>query len=428
MAKMKFGLVGSTSGAGSSRQNNNLENKISNAQGKVVAARVIDIVLDENHKYYELVGQWNGIGAIFYEIVNKSGTKSYPNFALPYDSQLKTYPLINEIVLLISLPNQSIGLVSSNESYFYMSPLGIWNHPHHDAYPNVLDGINDEEQTRDYPTTTSGSVRRVTDGSTEIDLNSSNPSQNTFVEKVNIHPLLPFMGDSLLEGRHGQSLRFGSTAKSKSEKKNNWSDSGTNGDPITILRNGQPSKVSDEGWIPITENINNDLSSIYLTSTQKLPYNLSIEKPEKWIKSPTFPGQYILPQILLNSSQISINSKEDSILLSSKKSIGLTCEDEINLTGNNIVLDATNLYLGSKISPESKLEPVLLGDKTITTLRQITSILKSIANVLKLDQMFPAGIPISNGPLNVVSLTATQALATIEASLDNLASKTVKVK
>jgi len=421
---MKFGLVGSTNGAGSSKQNNNLENKISNAQGKVVAARVIDIVLDENHKYYELVGQWNGIGAIFYEIVNKSGTKSYPNFALPYDSQLKTYPLINEIVLLISLPNQSMGLVSSNESYFYMSPLGIWNHPHHDAYPNVLDGLNDEEQTRDYPTTTSGSVRRVTDGSTEIDLNSSNPSQNTFVEKVNIHPLLPFMGDSLLEGRHGQSLRFGSTAKSKSEKKNNWSDSGTNGDPITILRNGQPSKVSDEGWIPITENINNDLSSIYLTSTQKLPYNLSIEKSEKWLKPPTFPGQYILPQILINSGQISINSKEDSILLSSKKSIGLTCYNEINLIGNDIVLDTTNLYLGSKRATES----VLLGDKTINTLKQITSLLKSITNVLQLDQMYPGGIPVPNGPLNVVSLTATQTLATIEASLDSLASKKVKVE
>ena len=425
---MKFGLVGSTSGAGSSRQNNNLENKISNAQGKVVAARVIDIVLNEKHQYYNLVGEWNGIGAIFYEIVNKSGTKSYPNFALPYDAQLKTYPLINEIVLLISLPNQSMGLVSSNESYFYMSPLGIWNHPHHDAYPNVLDGINDEEQTRDYLSSTSGSVRRVTDDSTEIDLNSSNPSQNTFPEKekekTNIHPLLPFMGDSLLEGRHGQSLRFGSTAKSKSEKKNNWSDSGENGDPITILRNGQPSKVSDEGWIPITENINNDLSSIYLTSTQKLPYKLSIEKSEKWIKPPTFPGQYILPQILLNSSQISINSKEDSILLSSKKSIGLTCYNEINLIGNDIVLDTTNLYLGSKRATES----VLLGDKTITTLKQIISLLKSITNVLQLDQMYPAGIPIPNGPLNVVSLTATQALATIEASLDSLASKKVKVE
>jgi len=424
MAKMKFGLVGSTSGTNFSKQNSNFENKILNTQGRVVAARVIDIVLDENHKYYELVGQWNGIGAIFYEIVNKSGTKSYPNFALPYDSQLKTYPLVNEIVLLISLPNQYMGFVSSNESYFYMSPLGIWNHPHHDAYPNVLDKINDEEQKRDYSTTTSGSVRRVTDGSTEINLNSSNPSQNTFVEKVNIHPLMPFMGDSLLEGRHGQSLRFGSTAKSKSEKKNNWSDSGNNGDPIIILKNGQSTKASDEGWVPITEDINNDLSSIYLTSTQKIPFKLVKEEQEKWIKPPTFPGQYLLPQILLNSGQISINSKEDSILLSSKKSIGLTCYNEINLIGNDIVLDTTNLYLGSKRATES----VLLGDKTITTLKQITSILKSITNVLQLDQMYPAGIPIPNGPLNVVSLTATQALATIESSLDSLASKKVKIE
>ena len=424
---MKFGLVGSTSGAGSSRQNNNLENKISNAQGKVVAARVIDIVLDEKHDYYGLVGQWNGIGAIFYEIVNKSGTKSYPNFALPYDSQLKTYPLINEIVLLISLPNQSIGFVSSNESYFYMSPLGIWNHPHHNAYPNLLDKINDQEQTRDYPSSTSGSVRQVTDGRTDIDLNSSNSSQNsqnTFVEKIDIHPLLPFMGDSLLEGRYGQSLRFGSTAKSESEKKNNWSNSGENGDPITILRNGQPSKVSDKGWIPITENINNDLSSIYLTSTQKIPIKLAREEELRWLTPPTFPGKYLLPQILINSGQISINSKEDSILLGSKKSIGLTCYDEINLIGNDIVLDATNLYLGST----NASHPVLLGDKTITTLRQITSVLKSIADVLQLDQMFPAGIPISNGPLNLVTVTATKALATIEASLDSLASNKVKVE
>jgi hypothetical protein len=421
---MKFGLSPS-----STSDNRRLDRSASNAKGKVVAARVLDIVLDEKHKDYGNVGEWNGIGAIFYEIVNKSGTKSYPNFALPYDSQLKTYPLVNEIVVLISLPNQSIGSVSSNESYFYMSPLSIWNHPHHDAYPNILDEENDEEQKRDYQSTSQGSVRRIgeedkNDKSTEIDLNSSNPSQNTFVEKSNIHPLMPFMGDSLLEGRHGQSLRFGSTAKSKSEKKNNWSNSGENGDPITILRNGQPTKTSDEGWIPITENIKDDLSSIYLTSTQKIPFNLAKEQGEKWKTSPTYPSKYILPQILLNSNQIAINSKEDSILLSSKKSIGLSCFEEINLVGTDIVLDASSLYLGSK----DATEPVLLGDKTITTLKQITSLLKSITTVLQLDQLFPAGIPIPNGPLNTISLTATQLLANIELSLDNLKSTTVKVK
>ena len=389
---MKFGLVGSTSGAGSSKQNNNLENKISNAQGKVVAARVIDIVLDENHKYYELVGQWNGIGAIFYEIVNKSGTKSYPNFALPYDSQLKTYPLINEIVLLISLPNQSMGFVSSNESYFYMSPLGIWNHPHHDAYPNVLDGINDEEQTRDYLSSTSGSVRRVTDDSTEIDLNSSNPSQNTFPEKekekTNIHPLLPFMGDSLLEGRHGQSLRFGSTAKSKSEKKNNWSDSGENGDPITILRNGQPSKVSDEGWIPITENIRYDQSSIYLTSTQKLKdFKVSSELYQSYAVEPIKPSDFTKPQIAINSDRVVINASSDSILLSAQTSIGMTTNGSVNIDATSYYISSNDIRLGSK----NATQPVLLGNETIDIMLELAYAIRSLANMLEVQRDYSKG-------------------------------------
>jgi hypothetical protein len=64
------------------------------------------------------------------------------------------------------------------------------------------------------------------------------------------------MGDSLMEGRYGQSIRFGSTAKSLSHYRNNWSESGHNGDPISIIRNGQPEKLKDDrGWIPITEDL-----------------------------------------------------------------------------------------------------------------------------------------------------------------------------
>jgi hypothetical protein len=90
---------------------------------------------------------------------------------------------------------------------------------------------------------------------TEIDLNSSNESQATFVEKKDIHPLYAFAWViHYIEGRHGQSLRFGSTANchlsepkgnKKSSIENNWSNSGKNGDPITILRNGQPLNSSD---------------------------------------------------------------------------------------------------------------------------------------------------------------------------------------
>ena len=394
---MKFGLVGSTSGAGSSKQNNNLGNTPTNTQGKVVAARVLDIVLNEKHKYYELVGQWNGIGAIFYEIVNKSGTKSYPNFALPYDAQLKTYPLINEIVLLISLPNQSMGFVSSNESYFYMSPLGIWNHPHHNAYPNVLDGIKDKKQTNDYQS--SGSVRRVTDGSTEIDLNSSNPSQNTFPEKekekTNIHPLLPFMGDSLLEGRYGQSLRFGSTARSNflfpTEIPNNWSNSGKNGDPITILRNGQPTKTSDEGWVPITENIRYDQSSIYLTSTQKLKdFFVASELYQSYDPSlkPIPPSLFRKPQVAINSNRVVINASSDSILLSAEKSIGLSTNGSVNIDAKSHYVSSNDIRLGSI----KATQPVLLGNETIDIMLELAYAIRSLANMLEVQRDYPEGV------------------------------------
>ena len=77
-----------------------------------------------------------------------------------------------------------------------------------------------------------------------------------------------YNGDILYEGRWGQSIRFGSTAKSKSRIQNNYSSAGNNGDPITIIRNGQGKQVDNLGWFPTVENINRDPSSIYLTAGQ----------------------------------------------------------------------------------------------------------------------------------------------------------------
>jgi hypothetical protein len=136
MGLYKTGITNSTKGTSPSAPSSNLQSQINGLKGQTAAARVTDIVLDENHPKFLAVGQWNGIGAIFYELVNQSGTATTFSYALPYDSQIKTYPLINEIVLLFSLPNQQMGINTANTSYFYLKPLGVWNHPHHDAYPN----------------------------------------------------------------------------------------------------------------------------------------------------------------------------------------------------------------------------------------------------------------------------------------------------
>ena len=46
---------------------------------------------------------------------------------------------------------------------------------------------------------------------------------------MNIHPILPFAGDKIVEGRFGNSIRLGSTATTDGEIKNNWSEGSDEG-------------------------------------------------------------------------------------------------------------------------------------------------------------------------------------------------------
>jgi hypothetical protein len=425
MALYKTGLANSTRGSSSpSSTSGEYQGQITDLKSQIVAARVTDIVLDENHPKWDIVGEWNGIGAIFYEFVNQSATGTATNYALPYDAQLKTYPLVNEIVLLFSLPDNGMGLSTDSKSYFYLKPLNIWNHPHHDAYPNPT--TYGRKQKRDYEATDNGVVvRQVKDNENfdDIDLNSPiNPSQNTFVEKVDIHPLMPFMGDSLLEGRYGQSLRFGSTAKSQSEKKNNWSSAGDNGNPITILRNGQPTKVSPEGWIPITENITQDLSSVYLTSYQKIPFSIANENFYSANTPPTTPSQYISPQIILNSDRIVLNAKSDSVLISGQTSVYISSNKSINLEAEQLYIDSTDIRLGSKIADQA----VLKGDDTVELLKRLITEVTNLSTALKTIQIWPGGVPSPDPIIGPVAKIAESNLERILFQIDSIKSNFVK--
>jgi hypothetical protein len=269
-------------------QNNQNQGSLAQAitanSNQIVPVRVKSIILNESHPRFKELGEWNSLGAIEYELVSiPSGQSNVLSIAYPLYPNVKNYPLINEIVFLTSLPNTGIGFTWNSTRSYYMSVVSLWNNQHHNAYPensNVLA----PSQLKDYSQTEAGSVRRVTDNSTEIFLGQ------TFKERSNIHPLLPFEGDMIQEGRWGNSIRFGSTVK---DRQNNWSTVGVNGDPIIILRNGQPISSSDEGWIPIIEDINKDLSSIYSTSTQKIPLEASsVSYVSYKSEQPTNPKEY----------------------------------------------------------------------------------------------------------------------------------------
>ena len=379
--------------------------KSSNLDNTYQTGRVLNVILDENSNNFESYGEWNGIGTIEFEIVNyQSSREGGKTIATPLLSNNKKYPLVNELVLIFRLPDTGLGVRTGSEKFYYLNTLSLWNHPHHNAYPNPLKPQSDE-QTQDYAQTSGGNVRRVKDGSTEIDLNGE--SGGTFVEETNIHPILPFAGDVIVEGRFSNSIRLGNTAKTDSKYANNWSENGDDGSPITIIRNGQPEDSSDEGWLPITEDINKDLSSIYLTDDQKIPLELDNELYEAFNESPISTPEYLENQIILNSGRLVLNAKTNSVLISANKQIAITSIGTVGISSDtSINLVASEVNLGSKDAKQS----LVLGDDFMQQFEALLKGIKNVCSALEKDQNWPGGAAVPNIPVNAAAAN-TKAVA-----------------
>jgi hypothetical protein len=345
-----------------------------------LAGRVKNIILDENSNGFNEFGEWNALGYIQYQdITNPTPQLST---AKPFYPNNKNFPLLEEIVWIVQLPSTAINGaapdqpgVSTNINNYYINSTSLWNHPHHNGFPaNPSSPL--ESQKRDYLQTSIGNVRRVTDQSTELNLGK------TFVERSNIHPLKPFEGDIITEGRWGNSIRIGSTIKLKKPLDtplNNWSEgTSTSGDPILIIRNGQGTQTN-EGWIPVVEDINNDEASIYFTSTQKIPLKASSISYNSYKTPPTTPDQYAGKQIILNSGRLVFNTTQDHILFSSKKSVNLNAQESVNIDSKlNTIISSPLIKLGSK----DATEPILKGDALVTELQSLITQLIQLTTVL----------------------------------------------
>ena len=342
---------------------------------RVLAARVLATVLD-NTTYPELFkvnGEWASIGGIVFEFVetplpgdNLEGRL----FALPLLANLKNYPVKNEIVSLLISSDTSINTNTNSYRYYYLPATNVWSSNHHNAIPQEVyqnQGLQ-PAQKKDYLQVGQGSVRRVTDGSTEITFD------NGFKERIDIRPLSPFSGDVIIEGRWGHSIRLGST--NSSTLPNNWSSTGREGDPITIIRNNQY-KSTQQPWIPLSEDINLDGGSIYMTSTQKIPVTAVNFKVNSFngVDAPTTPKEYTKDQIIIDSGRLLFAAKEESIILTAANSVHVSAT-RFNIDTNSTTIQSNRIELGS--SNPQLLHPVLKGDSTVALLNDIITLLQEL--------------------------------------------------
>ena len=356
----------------------NKSEPISKMGGGIFPARVIKAMLEgeTNPEVFKQFGGYKCLGGVFFSSLNRpNSTPAFDtnSFALPLFPNITHIPVENEIVYIISLPSNNVQANVNSTVYYYFQPINIWGSVHHNAIPDPIDAINrgnTTAQTRDYQQVEGGTVRRVIDGGTEIDLG------DTFNERIDVRNLQPYEGDIIHEGRWGQSVRFGSTV-SGSIISNPWSNTGVNGDPITLIRNGQHEE-DKEPWIPQVEDINTDASSIYLTSTQLIPISGSSTVYDSYFFPPSLPDKYSGEQVILNSGRLLLNSKSDSILLSSFNTIGLNSLKSVNIDTPSTVIKSKSITLGDK----NASEPMILGNKFLSDFEDLCRSLNTMADVL----------------------------------------------
>lgn len=326
----------------------------------VMYGRVVDVILDSTHPRYKQLGGSQALYGVFYQPLFARAVEDLEEgfntrFAYCKQGALRQIPVRTEIVQLEAGPagagvqerdDEGFKTNVFQEKIYWTSIVPIWNHPHLNIYPDTV---------------------RYRAGVEEVA-----SLGDTFEENVAIKPVQLSAGDVILEGRHGQSLRFGGTKGTAGS----LSDDTNNGYPYTILKNGQADTTSAVS----VENIDEDGASIYLVSNHNVPLTEANHKFAAALKPPKLEKDYKGKQIVANSDQIFINARKDNLELAAKQHLSGNAKT-VSLDGEDYLgLDATKVYLGAHAQKES--DPVLKGQVTVDFLTDVLNSINALLGVM----------------------------------------------
>ena len=338
-------------------------------EGKILSCRVLDI--DETGE-----GTNGVLVAEILDDIKLKGNNIIPE-VYPLDPNNKNYPLVNETVVVVALANKDFQNNYNRLTFYYLNTINLWNNQQANPIPSPQQNILPNTQNKGYI-------------QVESTNNPNKPSQGSntvfspgyyFNSDIIANPTYPYEGDYIIDGRFGNSIRFGNTVPNGTTfVNNNWSSGSQTilGNPITILTNQK--HTQQPSYNSITEDINLDGSSIYLTSTQKIPLEASSTSYSSYSSNPPIkPNEYSGKQLILNSGRLIFNSTEDHILLSSIKTVNINAINGFNVDSPQSVIQSNSVLLGGAQATES----VLKGDTTINILVDLVNQLQALTIALQ---------------------------------------------
>lgn len=344
-----------------------------NTSGVSQYGRVVHVVLSLNDPYCKNPSMINGVYYRSPKVpANETDISKFP-FAYQGSAQNRTLPLVKEIVTLYNGADPGSIDNPGKTRVYWKEVVNVWNHPHHNAAPDTLQDNWEDDLLKGFP------------------------------EQKTINPLVANPGDTLIEGRLGQSIRFGGSKGASSIINSN-----NDGKPLILISNGQIE--TQNGSDLIEEDINKDFNSLYFVSNHKIPLTSANTKRKSYNTVPKTSDQYQGNQVIVNGGRLYLNAKEESAFISAKESIGLNA-NTLNFDATDyFCVDAKKILLGerARTAPASVQQPVVLGKQLENWLGALLDTLSSVADAMS------TASAVGAGPVTQLNATGPTLKATVQ--------------
>lgn len=368
---------------------------------------------DQNDKDYT----WIGRVLVRPFSTHKAVEKEKLPWALPLENTgITEYPLVNEVVSIVNY----LGKI------YYTRKINVKGFTNNDADPTYEQRIGLNQGNREIKNNPTEPYVLYKGPVSYLSSKKYQSASNVtvlgryFKSNGKIRSVKRFEGDTVIESRHGQSIRFSAyddvrdndigdpkypdyynTDQDKNPATNKLAGYGN---PMILIRNRQknvsktnPSVNEKNAGGYVSEDINEDGSSIHLTSglteskfksscKKKIFQDPTVAKEEVPAFSPPGCTKFRLPiltgdQIVINSDRIVISSKTGETIHYSKKRYGVVTDNEYTVDSHGQIVMTTNtktvinspaIYLGQY---DQTNEPALLGQTTVDFLYDLADLI-----------------------------------------------------
>lgn len=277
---------------------------------------VVDVIVDHNHPEYAKKDGFN-VGDIKIRIFSRDNTLEFEqlDWASPIDFEVKQLPLVGETVL--------IQKVLSKFYYYRRLPA---THRIQESGLLKIDELIDQRRVN--------SLSSAAAGGEEVDA-TPHKFGSYWKPDIRVRPIKHFEGDTIVEGRMGHTIRFGSSQMDPATE---------DMAPNIIIRTGQAKDIEEkEATKPkyfglIMEDVNEDASTVWMTSNQNIPFEPATIDNDGFYRSiQNPPHKFDKATVLGNSDRIILNAKKTHIMLFANEEIYLNSFSRIGMDTDDTI-------------------------------------------------------------------------------------------